>query len=595
MNVLGLHLTGHDTGAALAADGRLTAIAEERLDRAKHSGAFPVLSIRYCLDACGLKDLNDIDLVVAVNWTSSKGEDRVATRLAELGYHGRIRKISHHDAHAASAFYASPFDDAAVMVVDGLGSTVLNIDIDAASDLPFLLRMFEPRQQKQIQEVQSFYRGSGARLTPVRKDYVGPRYMNALGLLYMGTSVFLNFGDFGSGKVMGLAPYGGNKKIAPASPFLEIVEGAALCRSEKNFVRHVDHFQGLFFPSIPKRNKETLPDDLYTEIAYEVQKITEESLIAMADHLYKMSPSPNLCYAGGVGLNSVANKKVLDNTPFERIFVQPAACDSGIALGCALYGAVVVGGADPAAFRFKNAYLGRGYAGGEIRATLEAIPNIRFTVENDIVKTTARLLADEKIVGWFQGGSEIGPRALGHRSILCDPRNPTMKDTLNAKVKHREGFRPFAPSVLLEHAPEYFDLDCESPYMLLISDVRENKRTMVPAITHVDGTARVQTVTRQDNGRFYDLVNAFHALTGVPVLLNTSFNIAGEPIVETAADALKCFLSTEMDYLVIEDYLIEAAGPKKLVKGPVVDENALKADDIRNRGIFSFMRRGKKS
>jgi len=207
--------------------------------------------------------------------------------------------------------------------------------------------------------------------------------------------------------------------------------------------------------------------------------------------------------------------------------------------------------------------------------------NIAFRKEPRIVERAAGLLAEGRILGWFEGGSETGPRALGHRSILCHPGKPGMKDILNARVKHREGFRPFAPSVLRECASDYFDITCESPYMLLIAKVKEDKREVVPAITHVDGTARVQTVTREDNGRFYDLIAEFYKITGVPVILNTSFNIAGEPIVETPADALRCFMSTEMDYLVIEDYLIEASGPKELIGKPVIDENKLKATDFR--------------
>jgi carbamoyltransferase len=399
----------------------------------------------------------------------------------------------------------------------------------------------------------------------------------------MGTSVFLNFGDFGSGKVMGLAPYGGQPGKTINEPFVEIVDGVALANSEKNFVRHNDLYRKRFFPNIPPREQEELPDDVYTEIAYAVQTATEDTLIEMASHLYRISPSKNLCYAGGVGLNSVANKKILDNTPFERIFIQPGACDSGIALGCVFHGAHIIHREPPGKYRLRNAYLGRTYSDEEILADLAGVKNNTVRKEQEGALKAAQRLAQGKILGWFEGGSEIGPRALGHRSIICDPRKPEMKDTLNARVKHREGFRPFAPSVLLENVSEYFDLDCESPYMLLIAEVKEDKRHLVPSITHVDGTARVQTVTGEDNGKYYDLIREVGTITGVPVILNTSYNIAGEPIVETPGDAVKCFMSTEMDYLVIEDYLIEATGPKELVHGPVIDENKLKAVDIRQK------------
>ena len=242
-----------------------------------------------------------------------------------------------------------------------------------------------------------------------------PGFSNGLGLLYMAASIFVGLGDFGSGKVMGLAPYGGRADERFRRSFYEIVDGAALIPSEKNFVRHIDHFQRLYYPDIPKREKGRLPDDIYTEIAYEVQNALEEALVEIANHLYRISPSRNLCYAGGVALNSVANKKILDNSPFENIFVQPAACDTGIALGCALYGAHMLHGEDPGKHRFKNAYLGRTYNEEDVLATLNNTANIRFRKEPHIVEKAAGLLAEGKILGWFEGGSEIGPRALGHR------------------------------------------------------------------------------------------------------------------------------------------------------------------------------------
>lgn len=585
MNILGLHLFGHDTGAALISQGQLMAISEERLNRLKHSGLFPSLSIAYLLEAAGIKSIDDVDLVVSVTRFSKDGSNVTIDAIRrELAYKGTIHTISHHDAHAAGAFYASPFDEAAVMVVDGLGSKAVEVETDKA--IPFALRGLTRKELKDFEEVQSFYRGQGNSLTHIRKDCTAPGYMNGIGLVYMGTSVFLNFGDFGSGKVMGLAPYGGQPGKIIDEPFVEVVDGVALSKSEKNFVRHQDLYQKRYFPALQPRKSQNLPDDLYTEIAYAVQNATEETLIKIAEHLYRISPCRNLCYAGGVGLNSVANKKILDSTPFENIFIQPGACDSGIALGCALYGAHVINGEEQGKYRFRNAYLGKTYSEEEILADLQATPNIRYTKEKDITKKAALLLSEGKILGWFEGGSEIGPRALGHRSILCDPRKSEMKDIMNEKVKHREGFRPFAPAVLLENAFEYFDIACESPYMLLIADVKKDKQHLVPAITHIDGTARVQTVTKEDNGRYYDLIKEFFNITGVPVILNTSYNIAGEPIVERPGDALKCFMFTEMDYLVIEDYLITAAGPKKLIHGPVVDENKLKATDIRSTKGF---------
>jgi carbamoyltransferase len=579
MNILGIHTFGHDTGAALISGGQFLAIGEERLNRQKHSGAFPHKSVRYLLEAAGLKEMGDIDLIVGVTRIGKDGKNKEIEMIrSELGYKGKIHTISHHAAHAASAFYPSPFDEAAVMVVDGLGSNAA--DADAGAKTPFIFRVIDKKIQKKFEEVQSFYRAIDGKLHTIRKDYAMPGFSNGLGLLYMGTSVFVGFGDFGSGKVMGLAPYGEHTDGRYRRDFYEIVDGAVLIPSEKNFVRHIDHFQKMYYPDIPKREKGTLPDEVYTAITFEVQDALEKALIEIAGHLYKISPSKNLCYAGGVGLNSVANKKILDNTPFENIFVQPAACDTGIAMGCALHGAHILNDEPPKKYRFKNAYTGRCYSEEQILAVLKSTANIKFSKEEDVAKKAAKLLSDGKILGWFEGRSEIGPRALGHRSIICDPAKPDMKDILNARVKHREAFRPFAPSILKEYASDYFELTCESPYMLLIAEVKEDKRKIVPSITHVDNTARVQTVTREDNGRFYDLIEEFYKITGVPVILNTSFNIAGEPIVETPSDALKCFMSTEMDYLVIEDYFIEASGPKELIGKPVIDENKLKATDL---------------
>jgi len=580
MNILGIHTFGHDTGAALMSEDQLLAITEERLNRQKHSGAFPHMSVRYLLEAADLKEINNIDIIVGVTRMGKDGKNKEIEMIrSELGYKGKIHTISHHAAHAASAFYPSPFDEAAVMVVDGLGSNAADVDKDAKT--PFLFRVIDKKIQKKFEEVQSFYRAIDGKLYTIRKDYAMPGFSNGLGLLYMGTSVFVGFGDFGSGKVMGLAPYGEHTDGRFRRNFYEIVDGAVLIPSEKNFVRHTDLFQKMYYPDIPIREKGELPDEVYTAITFEVQDALEKALIEVAAHLYKISPSKNLCYAGGVGLNSVANKKILDNTPFENIFIQPAACDTGIPMGCAFYGAHMLNNEPPKKYKFKNAYTGKRYSEEEILTALNSTANIKFSKERNVAQKAAKLLSEGKILGWFEGSSEIGPRALGHRSIICDPAKPDMKDILNARVKHREAFRPFAPSILKEYVSDYFELTCESPYMLLIAKVKEDKRKIVPSITHVDNTARVQTVTREDNGRFYDLIEEFHKITGIPVILNTSFNIAGEPIVETPADALKCFMSTEMDYLIIEDYFIEASGPKELIGKPVIDENKLKATDFR--------------
>jgi carbamoyltransferase len=307
----------------------------------------------------------------------------------------------------------------------------------------------------------------------------------------------------------------------------------------------------------PARTKEDkLPDRYYSSVAYAVQKILEMVACRLGAKLRSITGSENLCVAGGVGLNIDANSKFITDVGFKRIFIQPGASDAGIPLGAALWGCHMILGM-PRFYEMKSASLGRSYGGREIEDAIEAEKDrIEVRKSKDVAKETARFLADGKIVGWFYGGSEYGPRALGNRSILCDARGPSMKDTVNNRVKHREPWRPFAASVLKEDAPEWFNLPDDSPFMLLVADVRADKRPLIPAVVHVDGTCRIQTVTKTENGRYYDLLSEFRKLTGTPLILDTSFNLSGEPIVETPADALTSFLATDMDYLVLEEYII---------------------------------------
>ena len=406
------------------------------------------------------------------------------------------------------------------------------------------------------------YLGKDGGLTELWKVTSRPEALNSLGALYHLVTEFVGFGQFQEGKTMGLAPYG---RPRLAAEFERAVRVAADGRYEIDPVFQPFDWRGRpikpafikrFGP--PRRAGEALRP-LDEDMAYGVQHALERALIEIARRVQKQTGASKLCIAGGVGLNSVANKKILDETAFDEVFIVPSAADDGCALGGALWGWHECEGASRR-YTMRHAYLGREYGEEQTLAALDSHKDwLNWRKSDDVVAETAALIADGRIVGWHQGGSEAGPRALGHRSILCDSRRQEMVDTLNARVKHREGFRPFAPVVPLEIASEYFDLDCPSPYMLLVAKVLQPDA--IPAVTHVDQTGRVQTVTQEENGRYYDLVVEFGKQTGVPVLLNTSFNVAGEPIVETPDDSINCYLSTRIDVLVIGDYVIEKKEP----------------------------------
>ncbi len=589
MRILGLKLVGHDTGAALLIDDRVVAISQERLDRKKYSGAFPKEAVHYCLSSAGVTDIADIDMV-AIEQISPTPVPLVKL-LKEHGWWDKIADkvvfVNHHDAHAASAFFCSPFSEAAVLVVDSAGQiSSLETGLFGA-------------------ETESFYRGDTdglhlfSRNHSPANQFTG-RLLNfsGVGNFYSQVTYFLGFGKHEEGKTMGLAPYGTGKfnTAFPETSFISRVSPSRTIfpsrlephpdtsarylfkksiysrRSAwKNVLKlAINLFQkkGLAYapqnhftrtPDVFHQNPRlskgaNLPDNLYTELASWTQYHLENVMIGYANHLHTVTGSKNLCIAGGVGLNSVANKKILDATPFENIFIQPAAGDSGLALGAALWASRQIKKI-PAIWKMENAYLGREYSETEI---LKALAGWKYEKLSNPAQTAAKLIAEQKIIGWFQGKSEFGPRALGNRSILCSPIPSGMKDKINKQVKHREGFRPFAPAILEEEAKEYFELDCPSPYMLLIAKV---KKDSVPAITHVDGTARVQTVNASQNPLFYSLIQEFKKLTGVPVVLNTSFNDNGQPIVETPIDAIRAFPSTNLDALIIGNYLVF---PKKI-------------------------------
>jgi carbamoyltransferase len=482
------------------------------------------------MDAFGLKDITEIDYFV-MDWIGAKRliNSNPAYRKLETDYIFSKLNVapdkfifaeSHHLAHAASAYYPSGFQDAAVLVVDGVGSDMETISLYHA-------------------------RGNGITFLERSRFY-------GLGHLYtMVTKRLLGFGTGEEGKTMGLAPYGRNVKK-------RVLE----CQGEYRGL-HIDYSQFLDrMPDSEIRQPNLVPcpkasrvtEDYYARLAYDVQEELERAMLHLARYAAERTGSANLCLAGGVALNCVANGKILEARVFEKLFVQPAASDTGMPYGLALLGYHQLAGGQGRG-RAK-VYTGVAYPKAQIIPLLKQF-GIPYRATTN--RTVAQLLAAENIVGWLTGGSEIGPRALGHRSILADPRNVRMKDLLNKKVKHREAFRPFAPSVLCEYAREYFELSTESPYMLLASRVLDHAVGKIPAVVHVDQTARVQTVSADDCPVYHDLLVQFHKLTGIPVLLNTSFNDNGEPIVETPLDGLLCFMRTRMDYLVMEGILIEKA------------------------------------
>jgi carbamoyltransferase len=445
-------------------------------------------------------------------------------------YKGPILFAEHHMSHAASCFLVSPFEEAAILTVDGVGEWA----------------------------TASFGVGKGTDITLFKEI----RFPHSLGLLYSAFTYYLGFKvNSAEYKVMGLAPYG--KPVH----FERIMKEMVQLNDDGSFKLDMKYFSydygltmtnGAFdeFFGGPPRKAEAWMNEREFDIAASVQKVCEEVVLRMANHIHKETGLDNLCMAGGVALNCVANGRVIRETPFKNLFVQPAAGDAGGAVGVAhyLYNTIEK---KPRTKGWTHAYLGPEYKDAEIHEYLEG-QGAKYTLLSDaeLTERTARILSEGNVVGWYQGRMEFGPRALGGRSILADPRDPKMRDTLNLKIKFREGFRPFAPSVLADKASEWFEIEGDSPYMLLVAQVREGKR-IIPSVTHVDNSARLQTVTRAENPLYYDLIREFEKITGVPIVINTSFNVRGEPIVCTPHDAYLCFMRTNMDYLVLGHHLLD--------------------------------------
>ncbi len=558
MNILGFNST-HDASAALVRDGRIVcAVEEERFSRRKHHYGFPARAIRACLEAGGVA-FADLDHV-AFYWNPRKGLLPFALHVLrhlprslayfdhqpgiwkrfvslrrrlrrEYGYRGPLHFLDHHGNHIASAFWPSPFREAAALTVDGTGEWETTVLAHVGED------------------------GRPAVLHSIP-------YPHSVGKLWETLTQYLGFRpNSGEGKVMGLAPYGRPALLDRFRDLVRLEPGGRFRLNLDYFDFHLgrerkfsDRFVRVFGP--PRKPEGPL-EPRHEDLAYALQAVTEEILLALARVLHERTGSPRLVLAGGVALNSVANGRIQRETPFEEIFVQPSAGDAGAALGAALrVWHEVLDRGSAGRHRMEHAYLGPEFPPERMRAALLG-KGLSPRTSEDVSREAAERLARGEILGWYQGRMEYGPRALGNRSILADPRRVEMKDILNARVKHREGFRPFAPLVTAEAAPDFFETGGrEAPFMLRVFRVRPEKRELIPAVVHVDGTARVQTLRRSQNPRAYDLVARFGRLTGVPVVLNTSFNVRGEPIVCTPEDAVACYLGTGLDTLVLGDLVV---------------------------------------
>jgi len=594
MFVLGVSCFFHDAAAALLRDGILVAAAEEeRFSRRKHDSDFPEKAIDFCLRQAGIS-VEEIDAVVFFEKPIIKLERlfsgilATAPRSVEVFREAliawfenklwvksllkeklhisadKIFFIEHHLSHAASSFLCSPFDESAILTVDGVGEWATTT----------MGKGWTTRDEN----------GESTNLNLSHEL----RYPHSLGLLYSAFTAFLGFEvNEGEYKVMGMAPYGQPRYVDKVLQLINLKSDGSFAvdlsyfeyhrsaretigrRFEELFgarrdpkARFVTAQTSLFDDPNPPTDEEIAKNQYYADIAASIQRVTEDILIAMSNNLHRETGSKNLCMAGGVALNSCANYRILRETPFEHLYIQPAAGDAGGAIGAALYLYNVLL-QQPRRMTMDHAYYGEAHDENVIQTFLNE-NNIAFEKIEDDEKLLARVvdsLLEGKVIGWYQGRFEWGPRALGNRSILADPRRADMKDIVNIKIKFREPFRPFAPSVLSERVEEFFDLpDAETHlparFMLLVTPVKEHKRDVLPAITHADGTGRLQSVCKSTNPRYHRLIETFGEATGVPVVLNTSFNLRGEPVVNTPANAWHSFSNSGMDVLVLENYLV---------------------------------------
>lgn len=561
--ILGIASSHNGAACLLHGDDIVVAMQEERLlrcKRAEHPAAFPSLAIAYCLQQAAISAAQlDAVVVCAAGPIKREREDVYLNGQLQVGRNGvKVFSVPHHLGHAIAVYMLSGMFSAGVMVIDGNGSPWDELlESERAVILPGQLNAFARPDRTVPRENISLYSITGGVVTPVEKHVAsyaknpprleGLEEFRTLGDMYgfIGKQIFggtaPGFDLEGAGKVMGLAPYG--KPVLPIEDFYRVTpRGFEFQEAIRQRFRHNDRW--------PARERE------YSDLAASVQSALEEAVLLLCRRLRESNE--NLCYAGGVALNSVANERIVREAGFLDVFIMPAAEESGTAIGAAYYGLWQLCGYSKRT-RQQLDSMGRSYIEPEISAAIKQLPGLMPSKQSNVVEETAGLLSQGKIVGWFQGGSELGPRALGQRSILCDPRSADMKDILNGRVKFRERFRPFAPIVLEEDVYEWFDIDPPygiSPFMLRVLPFRPEQACRVPAVVHVDGTGRVQTVSKEHSPLLHRLLTVFKQKTGIPILLNTSFNIAGEPIVETPADALWCCLFSGMDACVLEDYLV---------------------------------------
>ncbi len=543
----------HDASACLLKNWiPLVAIQKERITRKKHDGAIQNINlddcIQYCFDAAGI-ELWDIELFVENSPTIlyCKEKDTILwfnkKRLLETIAKDKIIQISHHVAHAFAAYWSSPFQESAVLIIDGQW----NYYEDITEDLSWA-KIFPEYIESSYIERESFYEFTGNNYTTLRKNlstiHKSFTKICGLGHMYETVSSYVFKSRHDAGKLMWLAPYGQDVydfKMINLLPSWEISYTTEWIRQFTT-------------PNINGTLLETHWDQ-YRNLAYTTQSELENGITFLVKRLREQSKKENLCYSGWVSLNCSSNNLIKFDGWFKNLFITPAASDAGISLWCAYYGYLSLQKQPKKIYEYSD-YLGKEYSDQEIEdALLSYKEQITYKKSENIYKEVASLIAEGKIIGWFQWKSEFGPRALWNRSIIADPRNKNMPDILNKQVKFREAFRPFAPSVMEEHADKFFDID-NSPYMLLTAQVQEEKKHIIPAVTHVDWTSRIQTVNAQQNPKYHKMIEAFYDLTGVPLVVNTSFNIINEPIVETPKDAIRCFLGTGIDYLAIGEYIV---------------------------------------
>lgn len=556
MNIIGISSHFHDSACCVLKDGLLVAAAEEeRYSKVKHDSSIPTRAFRHCLKMAGLT-LSDVDCIAYYErpdlklarqiWMLLTGpltQERLKSiRLSaqkpeqdirdHLGYSGPIEFVSHHESHAASSFFYSGFDESAILTVDGVGEwSTLTMGRGKSTGVEILESVEFP---------------------------------DSIGLLYSALTSYLGFDvNDAEYKVMGLAPYGKPRFTKQVSALIKSSEMGQFRLNEKFFSfatsssrMYSDELVELF--GLPPRLAESEIGQDYMDIAHSLQKVLEDVLLEKARYLHSLVPSENLCMAGGVALNCVANGVILEKGPFQRLFVQPAADDGGGALGAAAVGYLRRTGSRISNQKMKSAFWGDSYGDSEVGALMSSsgIPARDFTGQQEkLIDFACDKLSEGAVLGWHQGRMEFGPRALGNRSIIADPRRSDMRDKINAVVKLREQFRPFAPACLWEVAKDHFDIDHESPFMLETCQVKSSLE--LPSITHVDGSARLQTVTQESNPLFYKLLTRFYERTGCPILLNTSFNLRGEPMVNSPADALWTFVRCQMDYLFVGSYAVD--------------------------------------